>query len=131
MTKDEIEFVLSESEWRHPPGAVAGVWEQLLSGDVAACDATVMQRYEPGTDTGVNGVIVHDYWEEVILLSGELTDVRLGATFTAGSYACRPPAMRHGPYRSERGCTMFVVISPFHARPRPLLRDRKWQTYSE
>ncbi|HBH58343.1 MAG TPA: hypothetical protein DEQ49_00950, partial [Arthrobacter bacterium] len=54
--------------------------------------------------------IAHEYWEEVMILSGELTDLRLGQTFTAGMYACRPPGMKHGPYRSESGCSMLVFI---------------------
>ena len=57
-------------------------------------------------------MIVHDYWEEVMILSGELTDLTLGKTFTSGMYACRPPGMRHGPYVSAGGCRMLVVVRP-------------------
>lgn len=52
---------------------------------------------------------VHDYGEEVYLLEGELTDLRLGETFTAGMYACRPPGMPHGPWRTAHGVLMLEV----------------------
>ena len=46
-------------------------------------------------DTSPAGAVVHDYFEEVLLLSGSIYDMTLGRTFSAGwSDACRPP--RHG-----------------------------------
>jgi hypothetical protein len=50
-----------------------------------------------------------DYYEEVFLLVGELHDLTLGLTFTAGHYASRPPGMPHGPYRTHTGCTMLEI----------------------
>jgi hypothetical protein len=38
------------------------------------------------------------------IVEGSITDLRLNETFTAGMYACRPPGMAHGPWRSEDGC---------------------------
>ena len=32
-------------------------------------------------------------------------DLVLARTFSKGMYACRPPGMPHGPWRSETGCT--------------------------
>ena len=43
------------------------------------------------------------------ILEGDLTDLRLGETFTAGMYACRPPGMEHGPWTTEAGCLTFEV----------------------
>jgi len=34
-------------------------------------------------------------------------DLSLDRTFGAGFYACRPPAMVHGPWRTVDGCLMF------------------------
>eukprot|EP00163_Fabomonas_tropica_P013074 TRINITY_DN2451_c0_g2_i3.p1 TRINITY_DN2451_c0_g2~~TRINITY_DN2451_c0_g2_i3.p1 ORF type:complete len:542 (+),score=37.99 TRINITY_DN2451_c0_g2_i3:125-1750(+) len=56
--------------------------------------------------------VSHDFWEEVLLLSGSITDTRLGQTYSQGHYACRPPGMKHGPYTIGSGdqeCTMLVV----------------------
>jgi hypothetical protein len=36
-------------------------------------------------------------------------DIPLQQKFSAGMYACRPPGMKHGPWRSEEGCITFEV----------------------
>jgi hypothetical protein len=83
--------------------------ERILAHDPAAGVATRMLRFSPGTDTSANGVMAHDFWEEVYILEGAIYDIPLGKTFSAGMYACRPPGMKHGPWRSEQGCTTFEV----------------------
>jgi len=40
-------------------------------------------------------------------VDGSLTDLGLQRTFSAGMYACRPPGMPHGPYRSPAGTLLF------------------------
>ncbi len=80
-----------------------------MADDPAAGTYTGLLRYDAGVDTSPTGTRVHDYWEEVYLLGGDLTDLRLGETFTAGMYACRPPGMPHGPWRTEYGVLMLEV----------------------
>lgn len=109
MGKREMEFHLPAGGWEAVPGQVAGIWMQTLAGDPASDEFTGLLRYEPGVDTTPIGVRVHDYWEEVYILEGDLTDLQLGETFSAGMYACRPPGMRHGPWRSEQGVTMLEI----------------------
>ncbi len=107
--KRQLEFFAADTMgWREagPPGTE----EKVLSQD--ADDPAVLTRlvrWEPGLDTSAAGVITHDYVEEVYLLDGELTDLTLGRTFRAGSYASRPPGMPHGPYRTPAGCTMLEI----------------------
>lgn len=109
MKKPEMEFCRPAGKWqRH---GRPDIWEQILAQDPSTGDATLLQRYEPGAATPPE-TIVHDYWEEVMILSGELTDLGLGQTFTTGMYACRPPGMKHGPYQSGPGCSMLVIIRP-------------------
>jgi hypothetical protein len=111
--KDEREFYEAAGvEWRADPGA-AGVSERRLSaGADPAVEQTRLARWEPGLDTSAAGVIRHAYYEEVYLLEGELEDLTLGRTFTAGSYASRPPGMPHGPYRTRTGCVMLEIRTP-------------------
>ena len=42
----------------------------------------------------------------MLIIDGDLTDLRLEERFTAGMDACRPPGMEHGPWRSEGGALM-------------------------
>lgn len=109
MNKQEQEFHQPAGEWRPPGLSDNGIREQILAQDPGSGDATLLQRYGAGAATPPES-IAHEYWEEVMILSGELTDLGLGRTFTAGMYACRPPGMKHGPYFSGSGCSMLVFI---------------------
>lgn len=116
MDKPELEFFdTGEVAWTAAPGGVDGLVERILAADASSGVATRMLRFAPGTDTSPAGVQVHDFWEEVYVLSGELHDLTLDEVFTAGMYACRPPGMRHGPWRSTPGCVTFEVRYPLPA----------------
>ncbi|MCX4878817.1 MULTISPECIES: cupin domain-containing protein [unclassified Streptomyces] len=108
MSRPQSEFHRPEAPWRRPPGSPDGVWEQVLAEDPDSEDATVLQRYEPETDTSAQGPVRHDFFEEVYVVEGSLTDLRLGETFTAGMYAYRHPGMEHGPWTSTEGVLMLV-----------------------
>lgn len=102
--------------WTPVPDAAPGVEQKLLSGALDEAAATGVRtrliRFQPGTI--VPDVFVHDYWEEVYLLSGQL---KLGGepggaggeTFAAPAYACRPPGTPHGPFASPGGCVFFEI----------------------
>jgi hypothetical protein len=91
-------------------GVVPGLVERVLSRESPEGSvATRILAFPPGCDTSPNGVQVHDFWEEVYILSGSMTDLTLGETFSAGMYACRPPGMPHGPWVAPDGCQTFEV----------------------
>ncbi|NUQ99892.1 MAG: cupin [Streptomyces sp.] len=106
--KDEHEFFASDAEpWRDAPQP--GTAEKVLSQDRADPEVlTRLVRWAPGFATSV-GVIRHEWAEEVYLLEGDLYDVTLGQAFHAGYFACRPPNMAHGPYRTRNGCVMLEI----------------------
>lgn len=110
MPKPEHEFFpVDRIAFTQCAGNVPELTERILAADPETGVATRMLRFAPGTDTTPNGVQRHDFWEEVYVLEGSLTDLELGETFTAGTYACRPPGMRHGPWTSAEGCLTFEV----------------------
>jgi quercetin dioxygenase-like cupin family protein len=110
MAKPEHEFFpVTRVAWTKVPGADVGMTERILAQDPNANVATRILTFPPGCDTTPNGVQVHDFWEEVYILEGSFTDLELGQTFHAGEYACRPPGMRHGPWKSDGGCVTFEV----------------------
>ena len=90
-------------------GSVPGLFERILAADAEAGVASRMLRFDPGTDTSPAGAQIHDFWEEVYIVSGELHDLTLGQTFRTGDYACRPPGMPHGPWTAQQGCLTFEV----------------------
>ena len=102
--------------WHTPAGYPAGIEQKILAGALdeagGSGNRTRLLRFAPGARTHVP--FVHDYWEEVYLISGDLVvgDGTAGnpeTRFTANTYACRPPGVHHGPFRSETGCLLFEV----------------------
>lgn len=118
MPKPEIPFhELNDAEgWEPVPGGAPGVEQKMLSG---ALDETAkigvrtrLIRFLPGTIAP--DLFLHDYWEEVYLISGRLitgcdASGQGGTAFEAPSYACRPPGTPHGPFTSIEGCIFFEI----------------------
>ena len=77
-------------------------------------------RFEPGVYT--TAPFVHDHWEEVYLVSGDLTvgnddKGNGGEPFKSPTYACRPPGVYHGPFKSNGGCLLYEIHYYDETRP--------------
>ena len=108
----EFHRVDQEEGWEVPPGYPAGIEQKILSGGLdeqqRKGSRTRLLRFRPGARTSEQ--FVHAYWEEVFLVSGDLiVGSRDGEreTFTAHTYACRPPGVLHGPFESTGGCLLL------------------------
>lgn len=108
MAKPELEFFDPKGLPWTPAGA-PGLYECILSRDSENGAVTRFLRFEPGASSEPNGVQVHDFWEELYIIEGSIYDLTLKKTFSKGYYACRPPGMLHGPWRSEQGALLFEV----------------------
>lgn len=107
MNKEELEFHdPSDRPWEQVDG-VTGLFERIIAGDRNSPNHSRMLRFEAGCITPET--LTHEFWEEVWILEGSIHDLRLEETFSAGMYACRPPGMPHGPWRTVEGCTTFEV----------------------
>ena len=102
--------------WHTPPGYPSGIQQKILAGfldeEKQIGNRTRLLRFDPGTYT--TAPFVHDYWEEVYLVSGDLTvgndeNGRGGEAFRPNTYACRPPGAYHGPFKSEEGCVLLEI----------------------
>ena len=106
MAKPEMEFhdtdILS---WTPVQGEVVGTYEKILSVDPVDGSYTRLIKNEPGVVK--TKVLSHDHWEEVLVLEGSITDITLGKTFSKGYYNCRPPGMKHGPFKTDTGSICF------------------------
>jgi len=100
--------------WETPPGYPAGIKQKIVAGYLDETkrrgNRTRLLSFEPGTYT--TKPFVHDYWEEVFLVSGDLTvgndeQGKGGEAFEGYTYAIRPPGVYHGPFKSERGCLLL------------------------
>jgi hypothetical protein len=101
MPKPELEFSPAENlgPWIPIPGE-PGVYEKILSSDPEKMCVTRLLKKEPGS-AGTHA-IAHDFWEEIYIIEGSqwVGDQH----YTKGMYACRPPGMKHGPFRTDEGC---------------------------
>ena len=118
ITKEHKEFhaVDMSEDWHVPPGYPDGIEQKILAGkldeEAKQGNRTRLLRFAPGVFT--TQPFVHDYWEEVYLVSGDLTvgndeAGNGGEAFQPHTYACRPPGAYHGPFKSEQGCVLLEV----------------------
>jgi hypothetical protein len=116
MNKPHLEFHRLDlgSGWETIDGYPSTIQQKLLASDLdeknKTGSRTRLLRFEPGAYT--TAPFVHDHWEEVYILSGDLivgndAHGRGGEAFETPTYACRPPGVRHGPFKSERGCVLY------------------------
>jgi len=118
MNKPHLEFIrvdLNEG-WVTPPGYPTGIQQKILASDLDETKKmggrTRLLRFAPGTYTTLP--FVHDHWEEVYLMSGDLivgndAQGHGGKKFLAPTYACRPPGAVHGPFKSDAGCMLYEI----------------------
>ncbi|MFB6465049.1 cupin [Bradyrhizobium tunisiense] len=113
---DEFYTLDMQSGWETPPSYPSGIKQKILSGALDEPNRrgsrTRLLKFDPGTFTTLP--FVHEYWEEVFLLSGDLTvgndkQGKGGQGFAPFTYACRPPGAFHGPFKSEGGCLLLEI----------------------
>lgn len=118
MQKEHREFFTVDltQGWEVPPGYPSGIEQIILAGHLDETartgNRTRLLRFHPGTYTTTP--FVHDYHEEVYLLSGDLIvgnneNGNGGTAFPPNTYACRPPGTPHGPFKSEEGCLILEI----------------------
>jgi hypothetical protein len=116
MNKPHLEFHRLDlnAGWETIEGYPPTIQQKILASDLderhKMGSRTRLLRFERGAYTTVP--FVHDHWEEVYLLSGDLTvgsddQGRGGESFKSPTYACRPPGALHGPFSSKQGCTLY------------------------
>ncbi|MEM7424848.1 MAG: cupin [Pseudomonadota bacterium] len=100
--------------WHTPPGYPEGIEQKILAGaldeDAATGHRTRLLRFAPGAYT--TAPFIHDYWEDVYLVSGDFIvgndeNGEGGEVFAPNAYACRPPGVYHGPFKSVGGCVLL------------------------
>ena len=113
---DEFHTLDMSTGWEVPAGYPSGIQQKILSGALDEKNKrgsrTRLLRFDPGTYTTTP--FVHEYWEEVFLVQGDLTvgndaNGKGGEAFKPFTYACRPPGVHHGPFKSDRGCMLYEI----------------------
>ena len=112
----EFQAVDFDQGWQAVPGYPDGFERKILAGHLDEArkrgSRTTLLRIKPGVYT--TAPVVHTFWEEVYVLSGDFIvgndkDGNGGERFLPNTYACRPPGIRHGPFKSETGCITLEI----------------------
>jgi len=118
IDKAHLEFhaVDMQAGWHVPPGYPPGIEQKILAGALdeenKRGNRTRLLRFDAGVFTTTP--FVHDYWEEVYLVTGDLIvgndkNGKGGESFAPNTYACRPPGVHHGPFKSKHGCVLLEM----------------------
>lgn len=118
MNKPHLEFHRLDltTGWETMRGYPLNIQQKVLASDLDETrkigSRTRLLRFEPGAFT--TAPFVHDHWEEVYLLQGDLAvgsdkQGNGGQVFEAPTYACRPPGAFHGPFKSRGGCLLYEI----------------------
>jgi hypothetical protein len=116
--KPHLEFVGVDLKagWETPPGYPPGFTQKILASDIdeqaKRGSRTRLLKIAPGAYS--TEPFVHDHWEEVFLVQGDLivgsdAQGRGGQSSQAFTYACRPPGVHHGPFSSRDGCLLYEI----------------------
>jgi hypothetical protein len=110
----EFQTLDMDAGWETPEGYPPGFKQKIVWGVLdernKRGNRTRFLRVDPGTFSIVQ--VVHDYWEEVLLVSGDLVvgndaSGNGGEQFRPFTHAVRPPGVHHGPFKSETGCLLY------------------------
>lgn len=97
--------------WQPLASTLAGLEVKLLADnlneEIRTGARTRLVRFAPGAATTVP--FTHTYWEEVYVLSGDMSDLTRQAQHEAPVDSCRPPGTAHGPFSSNAGCVLFEI----------------------
>ena len=113
---DEFHTLDLKSGWEVPAGYPSVIQQKIIAGGLdeknKTGSRTRLLRFDPGVYA--TAPFVHDHWEEVYVVSGDLIvdndkEGKGGESFDAPTYACRPPGVYHGPFKSERGCLLYEI----------------------
>jgi len=115
-THKEFHTLDLDAGWEVPEGYPEGIEQKILSGSLDETahrgTRTRLLRFKPGVFT--TAPFSHDYWEEVYLISGDLTvgnddKGEGGEAFPPHTYAVRPPHAKHGPFKSNEGALLLEI----------------------
>ena len=109
--------------WNPLTSQEQGVWqivedsnrkiEQLiLAKDLISGDFTRLTRFKAGADTTSMGAQIHDYPEEIFIISGRLYDKTFEMWLESGHYASRPAGEKHGPFYTDTECIVSRLLIP-------------------
>lgn len=93
------------------------VWSQSRD-DPPGVEEVVLHRHKDGSYSHLLRIkagveltqpAVHDFYEEVYYISGEMLNTKTGKKIRGGDYVFHSPGEPHGPFKCLKSCLLFEV----------------------
>ncbi|NEP17532.1 MAG: hypothetical protein F6J97_11605 [Leptolyngbya sp. SIO4C1] len=104
--------IANSDKWETIAGTNGMIEQIFLAIDEATGDFTRLTRFKAGADTSDFGPQVHDFPEEIFILSGQMYDKAFERWLETGDYASRPPGEVHGPFIAKTDCLVLDCSYP-------------------
>ena len=104
-------------EWEVIEGTNSKIEQIILAKDGMSGDFTRLTRFKAGADTTSMGAQIHDYPEEIFIVSGRLYDQTFEMWLESGHYSSRPAGEKHGPFYTDTVCIVLDCSYPSQAEP--------------
>ena len=102
----------NDAVWEAIEGSDGNLFELTIAEDSESGDYTRLTKFKSGYSTESFGAKVHDYPEEIFVLSGRLYDEAFDLWLEAGYYASRPPGEVHGPFVADGDVVILEMSFP-------------------
>jgi hypothetical protein len=99
-------------KWQDIEGSDGNLQQLTIAKDEKSGDYTRLTKFKDGYSTKVFGAKVHDYPEEIFVLSGRLYDKAFDIWLEPGYYASRPPHEVHGPFIADGDVVILEISYP-------------------
>ncbi len=109
---------INEGLWKEIEGSDGNLLEMTISIDKDSGDYTRLTKFKSGYSTEKFGAKIHDYPEEIFVLSGRLYDSAFDLWLEKGTYASRPPREVHGPFKAEGEVIILEMSFPSQSESR-------------
>lgn len=102
----------SDEKWEVIEGSDGNLTQLTIAEDPETGDYTRLTRFKDGYSTEPFGAKVHDYPEEIFVVSGRLYDAAFDMWIEPGYYASRPPGEVHGHFIADGDVVILEMSYP-------------------
>lgn len=105
----------NDAAWEAIEGSEGNLSQLTIAEDPESGDYTRLTKFKSGYSTESFGAKVHDYPEEIFVVSGRLYDKAFDMWLEPGYYASRPPGEVHGHFVADGDVVILEMSYPSQA----------------
>ena len=102
----------NKAAWEIIEDSDGNLSQLTIAEDPELGDYTRLTKFKSGYSTKSFGAKVHDYPEEIFVVSGRLYDEAFDLWLEPGYYASRPPGEVHGPFLADGDVVILEMSFP-------------------